>query len=302
MKRYLKWILGLTGALLGLILLAGIGFYSLGQIRINKTYQVTPALIQFPPDQKSLAEGRRIFQYRGCEACHGENLEGLVYLENPAIGLVSTPNLTTGQGGIGSERTDLDLIRAVRHGLKPDGRPLLFMPATEFYYLSEKDLGAVLSYIRSKTAVNNQPQPSELSPTGFLVMNLTREITFLPAELIPHEQDPPPGPDPGESPEYGEYLALSCPVCHGINMSGGEIPGFPAEWPAAGNLTLGQGSRLPTWGEAGFVEIIQQGEKHGRALHPAYMPWTSYKYMTSQELDAIFQYLMSLPPLDFGNH
>ena len=302
MKPYQKWILGVAGAIFGFILLAGIGFYSLGQIRLKKKYDYSPEMIRFPTDQESIQEGQRIFQYRGCEACHGEELEGLIYLDNPAIGLVITPNLTTGEGGIGGDRTDLDLIRAVRHGLKPDGTPLLFMPSTEFYYLSDQDLGAVLAYVRSKPPVDHAPAPSQLSSTGFVVMNLTREITFLPAELIPHGIDPPPAPDPGYSPEYGEYLALSCPVCHGLNMSGGEIPGFPPEWPATGNLTPGKGSRLLNWGEEGFIEIIREGEKHGRAIHPDYMPWTSYRHMNDQELRALYAYLISLPPKVFGEH
>ena len=82
----------------------------------------------------------------------------------------------------------------------------------------------------------------------------------------------------------------------------GKIPGFPPEWPATGNLTSGKGSRLPAWGEAGFIEIIREGEKHGRAIHPDYMPWTSYRHMTDLELKVVYQYLMSLPPLEFGNH
>ena len=47
-------------------------------------------------------------------------------------------------------------------------------------------------------------------------------------------------------------------VCHGLTLSGGEIPGFPAEWPATPNLTSGKGSRLPSWGEAGFILDFDQ--------------------------------------------
>ncbi|MCJ7716436.1 MAG: cytochrome c, partial [Anaerolineales bacterium] len=177
-----------------------------------------------------------------------------------------------------------------------------FMPSTEFYYLSDQDLGAVLAYIRTLPAVDNQPDPSKLSTTGFVVMNLTRDITFLPAELIPHDENPPPPPAPGLTPEYGEYLALSCPVCHGVTLSGGEIPGFPPEWPAAGNLTPGKGSRLPNGGEEGFLELIRNGEKHGRAIHPDYMPWTSYRHMSDLELSAVYAYLMSMSPKAFGGY
>lgn len=301
MKGLLKWPLIIFGGLIAALLVIILVLYGIGQVRLNKTYSITPRMVQLPTDIVSLREGKRIFQYRGCEACHGAELQGVVYMENPAIGRVITPNLTAGEGGIGSDRSDLDLIRAVKYGVTSDGTALLFMPSTEFYYLSDEDLGAVLAYIRSKPPVDNQPGPSELSTAGFIIMNLTQEITFLPAELIPIEEEPPPAPEPGLSAEYGEYLALSCPVCHGLGLSGGEISGFPPEWPAAGNLTPGPGSRLPTWGEEGFVEIIQNGEKHGRAIHPDYMPWTSYRHMNDQELRAVYQFLMSLEPTEFGN-
>jgi mono/diheme cytochrome c family protein len=290
------------GGLFGVVILLGLGLYGLGWYRLNRTYHVSPDPVDLPVDSEILLEGQRVFRYRGCEACHGDNLEGLVYMDNPAIGQVITPNLTEGQGGIGLERTDLDLIRAIRHGLGPDGKPLLFMPSTEFYYLSDGDLTAVLAYLRSKPAVDNQPEPSQLSPTGFIVMNLTQEITFLPAELIPHDTPPPVAPEADLSAEYGEYLALSCPVCHGMGLSGGEIPGFPPEWPAAGNLTTGSGSRLASWGEEGFIDILRDGEKHGRAIHPDYMPWTSYRHMSDMELQAVYLYLTDLRARDYGGH
>jgi mono/diheme cytochrome c family protein len=301
-KPLLKWPLIIIGGTLLLVLLIGGGLYGLGKYRLSRSYQYTPGPVIVPTDPESLEEGLRIFRYRGCEACHGEELQGLVYLDNPAVGQVITPNLTPGEGGIGGDRSDLDLIRAIRHGLKPDGVPLLFMPSTEFYYLSDQDLGAVLAYIRSCPPIDNQPDSSQLSPIGFIAMNLTSDITFIPAELIDHEKDAPTAAQPGLSIEYGQYLALSCPVCHGPGMSGGEIPGFPPEWPAAGNLTTGKGSRLPAWGEEGFIEIMKKGEKHGRALNPDFMPWTSYRHMTDQELRAVYLYLMSLPLKDFGNH
>jgi len=301
MKGLLKWLMIIAGSLIGLVLIIGLILYGIGQARLNRSYSITPRLVNIPTDEESLREGKRIFQYRGCEACHGEELQGVVYLENPAIGQVITPNLTKGEGGIGSERTDLDLVRAIRYGVSADSTASLFMPSTEFYYLSDLDLGQILAYIRSKPAVDNQPPSSTLSTTGFIVMNLTQEITFLPAELIPLGDAPPPAPEPGLTSEYGEYLALSCPVCHGLGLSGGEISGFPPEWPAAGNLTPGTGSRLPTWGEEGFIEIIQNGEKHGRAIHPDYMPWTSYRHMNDLELRAVYLYLMGLEPVEFGN-
>jgi mono/diheme cytochrome c family protein len=270
-------------------------------VRLKKVYAVSVQTAAIPSDAESLAEGRRIFQYRGCEACHGEQLEGLVYMDNPALGRVVTPNLTAGQGGIGAERTVEDLVRAIRHGVRPDGTPLLFMPSTEFFYLREDDLGKVLAYIRSMPPVDNEMPASELSFTGFVGMNLTKDITFLAAEVIPHDALPPPLPEPGLTAEYGAYLSISCTVCHGLALSGGDIPGFPSEWPSAPNLTAGRGSRLPAWGEAGFIELIRTGRKHGRSLGAGYMPWTSYRHMNDDELEAVYLYLMSLPPQEYGN-
>jgi len=301
MKTTLKWVGILLGILTGVFVLVNLVLYTLGESRLNHVYTTPEETVNLPTDEEALAEGKRIFQYRGCEACHGEQLEGLVYLDNPAIGQVITPNLSTGVGGIGAQRTDEDLLRSIRHGVRPDGTPLLFMPSTEFYYLNDKDMARVIAYIRSVPPVDNVMPASRLSVTGRIVMNVAKEITFLPAELIPHDAPRPFVPEPGITAEYGEYLALSCMVCHGPTLSGGEIPGFPPEWPSAPNLTSGKGSRLPTWGEEGFIEIIRTGKKHGRSINPNYMPWESYRHMTDDELRAVYIYLQNLPPKDFGN-
>jgi len=301
MKSTLRWVWIALGILVGTVIFVVLAFYMLGESRLKHVYTTPKESLIIPNDEESLEEGKRIFQYRGCEACHGEQLEGLVYLDNPAIGQVITPNLTTGDGGIGAQRTEEDLLRSIRHGVRPDGTPLLFMPSTEFYYLSDKDMSGAIAYIRSVPPVDNEMPASELSTTGRIVMNITKEITFLPAELIPHDAPRPTAPEPGITPEYGEYLSLSCMVCHGPTLSGGEIPGFPPEWPSTPNLTSGKGSRLPTWGEEGFIEIIHNGKKHGRCINPDYMPWKSYRHMTDNELRAVYLYLQTLPPRDFGN-
>jgi Cytochrome c len=133
-------------------------------------------------------------------------------------------------------------------------------------------------------------------------MTLAPAITFIPAELIPHDAARPVAPEPGITPEYGEYLTHSCKVCHGISMSGGPIPGFPASWPPAPNLTFGDGSALPAWNEAGFMETLRTGvTPEGRQIRGEYMPWTSYQFMSDDELKAVWVYLRSLPELDYGS-
>lgn len=327
MKAFLKWVGVFFGVLVGLSLVSLVVIYFKSQSRLTRVYEVPEQTVLIPADPAALEQGQHIFRFRGCEACHSEGgyvdlsdavqtpeahldlpsqdiarMEGSVYLDDPAIGKVVASNLTSGKGGIGGERTDRDWARAIRHGIRPDGTPLLFMPSTEFYYLSDADLGAVIAYIKNAPPVDNELPPSQISLTGRMVMTLVPGITFLPAELIPHDAPRPVPPEVGVTPEYGEYLTYSCKVCHGLTMSGGPIPGFPSSWPVAPNLTFGPGSALPGWTEAGFIQTLRSGiTPEGRKVRGDYMPWGSYKFMSDDELKAVWAYLQSLPELDYGN-
>lgn len=322
MKTFLKWMGVLLGALVGLIVIAFVIIYFKSEARLTRVSYLPEEEIAIPTDPATLERGKHIFQFRGCEACHSgggslnvaedshfdlssqdlPSMEGNIYLDDPAIGKVIASNLTSGKGGVGSHYTDQDWVRAIRHGIRPDKTPLLFMPSTEFYFLSDEDLGAVIAFIKSAAPVDNELPVSSLSWTGRVVMTLVPAITFIPSELIPHESPRPVAPEVGITPEYGEYLTYSCKVCHGEMMSGGPIPGFPSSWPSAPNLTFGEGSALPSWTEEGFMNTIRTGvTPEGREVRGEYMPWGSYKFMTDDELKAVWVYLQSLPKKEHGN-
>ncbi|HEY3310186.1 MAG TPA: c-type cytochrome [Anaerolineales bacterium] len=302
MKKFLKR-LGITlSVLVLLVVLGGTVFYFASQRRLERIYKIPDEYVAVPVLPTALEYGKHIFQFRGCESCHGEKLEGKVYLSDPALGEVIATNLTGGKGGVGSTYDDADWVKTIRHGVRPNGKPLLFMPSTEFYFLSDEDLGAVIAYIKSMPPVDHEQPPSSLSITGRAAMAFVKFITFVPAELIPHNAPRPVAPRASVSVEYGEYLTYSCKVCHGLTMSGGRIPGFPEGWPSAANLTPSPDRYLPYWDKQGFIEIIRTGiTRHERNINPQYMPWTSYKHMTDLELDAVWVYLNDLPPKPFGN-
>lgn len=328
MKKFWKWVILVLSLLAGLFIISAIYIYSKTQARLTRIYELPEETVSIPSDPASLERGRRIFRFRGCEACHSEggfldiseqgqvldehlslpsqdipHMEGNIYLDDPAVGEVVASNLTPGEGGVGDEYTDRDWVRAIRHGIRPDGTPLLFMPSTEFYFLSDEDLGAVIEYIQSAPPVDHELPPSSVSWTGRVVMTLVPAITFIPAELIPHHAPRPDAPKPGVTPQFGEYLTYSCKVCHGRTMSGGPIPGFPSSWPPALNLTFGPGSALPTWTEEGFINTLRTGKTpDGRELRAEYMPWGSYQHMNDEEMKAVWVYLQSLPKLAYGNH
>jgi mono/diheme cytochrome c family protein len=327
MKKFLKWVGIILSVLVGLMIISLTAIYFKSQARLTRVYNLPEEIVPIPTDLASIERGKHIFQFRGCEACHSEggyvdvsesgqpldshlnlpsqdvpHLEGNIYLDDPAIGKVVASNLTSGKGGVAGNYTDWGWARAIRHGIRADGTPLLFMPSIEFYFLSDEDLGAVIAYIKSAPPVEHELPVSAVSWTGRVVMTLVPTITFIPAELIPHDAPRPVAPEVGITSEYGEYLTYSCKVCHGLTMSGGPIPGFPSSWPPAPNLTFGAGSALPAWTEAGFINTIRTGvTPEGRNVRGEYMPWGSYKFMNDDELKAVWIYLQSLPRVEYGN-
>jgi len=303
MKLILKWLAIGLAVIVGLLSAGGIIFYLSSQSRLDHIYTIPEEAVPIPDSPGTLEYAKRVFQFRGCESCHGENLEGKIYLSDPALGEVIASNLTKGVGGVGATYKDQDWVKTIRHGVRPGGKPLLFMPSTEFYFLSDEDLGAVIAYIKSVPAYDHILPTSSLSLTGRAAMAFVKFITFVPAELIPHTAPRPVAPQAGITPQYGEYLTYSCKVCHGLNMSGGKITGFPEGWPSAANLTTHQDRYTPYWTKEGFFDILQTGvTRHGREINPQYMPWTSYKYMTESEMEAVWIYLQALPPVAYGNH
>lgn len=71
---------------------------------------------------------------------------------------IHTPHLTSDkETGIGN-RTDGEIARALRYGVGADGHALLdLMP---FHNLSDDDMVAVLSYLRTMPAVKREIPPS----------------------------------------------------------------------------------------------------------------------------------------------
>ena len=103
---------------------------------------------------------------------------------------------------------------------------------------------------------------------------------------------------PGVTKEYGEYLGLMCSLCHGVNMSGGPVPGGEPPSSVAPNIT--PGGAPGSWSQAQFVQTIRTGiTPAGNVLNSIDMPWPRFGLMTDDELAAIWLYLESLPAREF---
>src|SRR5690606_22319412 len=117
-----------------------------------------------PTDPQSIERGRHIVSTRGCAECHGKDLGGNKVVDDPMVGKLHGPNITRGRGGLPEGYSDIDYIRAIRHGLSPEGRPFLLMPSEEYTRLSDEDLGSVIAYLKSVPPVDRERGPVSPGP------------------------------------------------------------------------------------------------------------------------------------------
>jgi mono/diheme cytochrome c family protein len=295
MRRRRRIALVTLAALAGAVLIGLLAVFALSESRLRRTYQVTVAPLAISADPQLLVRGRHLASAAThCTGCHGGDLAGQVLIDAPPFRAV-VPNLTAGAGGVAARYSDADWVRAIRHGLRPDGTPLLIMPSHNFAALSDADLAAIIAYVRSAAPVDNDPGAFELRLLGRLLVVLG-ELP-IPAEQIDHDA-PPAVPPAGRTAAYGGYLATigNCADCHGRTLSG--APAVEPGAPPAPNLT--PGGQLSGWTEADFLRAMRIGvTPDGRTLSTA-MPWELTGQLSDEELGALFAYLQSLPARAYG--
>jgi mono/diheme cytochrome c family protein len=288
---------------IGLLLAVAVwGVYAVSGSRFTADYEIETAPLRVAEGTNGgLAErGEHLHIIRGCADCHGEDAGGGEFVDNGPMGLLWASNLTSGEGGVAGSYTDADWDRSIRHGVGPDGKPLIFMPSHEFWPLSDDDLAALIAFYRATPAVDRAiPEPA-IGPLA-RVLYLTGQLLLVPAELVDHEAARPPAPSAGPTAEYGAYLATGCVGCHGPGLSGGKIVGADPSWPAAKNITPDAETGLGAWSHADFVVAMREGVRpNGSAIDPV-MPIQATRRMTDVELEALYAYLMSLEPRAYGN-
>ena len=291
MRKVLKWIVIVFGGLLGLIVLTAGASYFITEDMINETYEITPAAVDIPEKVDISRDHWPLFLIDLCADCHGPGLAGQVMDDDPLFGTLVSANLTSGKGGVGDSFSDADFIRALRHGVDQDGKPLLIMPAQTIGKLSDEDLGKIIAYIKHLPPIDNELPDIRLGPLARIMMLAGQIPDLLPAEIIDHDATLKPDPVPGLSIAYGEYLSFMCSVCHTEDLSGG---------PGAGegmNLTLG--GQLADWSEEDFIRTMRTGvAPDGEILEDEEMPWRTLRRFNDEELKAIWLYLQSLPAID----
>ena len=132
------------------------------ELKIRRKYAVDAAPLAVPTDSAGVARGDHLYHSIGCAGCHGVDGGGALYLDAGPIGLAAGSNLTSGRGGISGRRSDIDLVRAIRHGVRPDSTSLILMPSDVLVHLTDQDLGAIIGYLRRLPPVDREVPQTHL--------------------------------------------------------------------------------------------------------------------------------------------
>jgi len=310
MRKILKW----TGIII-LVLLVGLTtvvFFMQG-----KKYDAPFPNIHASVDSAVIARGRYLVSGPAhCADCHapaseyqhvlaGEivNLAGGKQFKLP-IGTMRTPNLTSDkETGMGNW-PDSVIARSLRYGVGYDGRALFaFMP---FQNMSDEDLTAVISYLRTLPPVKNAVQVRSLNPMGYMA-----KAFFI--RPIGPDGTPPKHLTPDTTVQYGEYVANNISNCRGCHTNRDLKTGaFTGKFFAGGfhlesavdpehfecvtpNISPDpKTGHIKAWSEDIFVKRFRQG----KLIPHSAMPWGPFKNMSDVEIKAIYKFLQTVPAVE----
>jgi mono/diheme cytochrome c family protein len=290
MRRLLKWIGILVGVVAVLIVgLVGYVYVASGRV-MARTYVVTVPPVPIPSDPASIARGKYLSEKVAlCADCHGQDLGGKVVEDNGAMGRLVASNLTRGRGGLPADYSDQDFVRVLTHGVKRDGRSVVFMPVADYIFTPE-DLGAIVAYVKSVPPVDRTVPTMSVGPVA-RALGLFVNFPLASASTIDHGQPRLASrPNAADAVASGKYLVSSagCYACHTPQLSGGAGPP-----PGGSNITpVGIG----TWSERDFITALRTHRRpNGSAINEA-MP-RAYGEMSEDDLGRIFAYLRTVPPV-----
>jgi mono/diheme cytochrome c family protein len=285
--------------LIGLLVLVTLGLFIKAASGLNRVRDIPKRAIAVTADSAIVARGRHLATaIMKCTDCHGPDLGGKLVADAGPLGVVYATNLTNGKGGVIGGYDDATIARAIRHGVRADGKPIHIMPAQEYVIASDQDVAAVIAYVRSVAPVDRTLPTSTVKPLGRLLY-AAGMFPIIDADAMDHSTPPAPSIEPAPTLEYGRYLANvgGCKGCHGPGFSGGKIPGSPPGWKPAANITP---TGLAGWTEADFNQALRTGIRKNRTPIDTLMPWKFTALMDSTEFRALWLYLQTVPPKPYG--
>ena len=151
-----KWVKRTSIALAALALLgvatAGVGKV-LGERKMARSIALDVRPLDIVPDVARVDHGRYLYSTRGCAECHGADGAGRTVVSDGGM-LVVAPNITAGPNGTTARYRVVDWVRTVRHGVKPNGNPVMIMPSEDYSRLSDEDMAALVAYLEQMRPVS----------------------------------------------------------------------------------------------------------------------------------------------------
>lgn len=215
----LRWaVRGLIG--LAVVAVAGlIGIYLLSNRELHRVWPARPSALRVASTPDLVVQGDHLATVMGCKDCHGADLTGRMFFDDPAIARMWGPNLTR----LAPTYTDAQLDVLLRQGIRPNGQGVLIMPSAAFATLNDQEISALIAFVRSRPAAGEaRPAPAFglIGRIGLIIGQFSTE----PANIAKG------GPDlPDYGPEFaqGRSLARACVECHGANLTGTAQAGAP---------------------------------------------------------------------------
>jgi mono/diheme cytochrome c family protein len=291
-----KWIRRTAIGAALLVAGAGAAFVvaaQLGERKLDRRIDVAVAPVAYQDGAAVVERGRYLFASRGCADCHGADGAGRVVIDDGKGMRIRAPNIAGGAPAVASYQP-VDWVRVIRHGVKPNGRPVMVMPSEDWNRLTDADVAAIVAYTRQLPPA--QGGAAEISLPMPLKAAYALGLLRDSAEKIDHSLPPARPVAEGVTAEHGAYVANGCIGCHGAQLTGGKIPGTPPDWPPAARLRPGEGNamaRYPT--PESFAAMLKTGKRpDGSAVSPV-MPFAALGAMSDVDVRALYLHLRALP-------
>lgn len=271
----------------------------LGERKMQRSVDVRVVPVPFTREPAALRQGKYLFESRGCGECHGMDGRGKVMIDAPNGIHVRAPGIAPGPGSPVAAYAESDWVRAIRHGIDPQGRALLIMPSEDYNRMNDGDFAALVAYTRSLPPGPGAPATIRLP--AFMKALYGAGAMQDAASKIDHRLPPAAAVPVAASVEHGAYVANMCIGCHGALFTGGKIPGAPPDWPPASNLTPGAGGVMTpydTWEK--LAAMMRTGKRPDGSEVSKVMPFGSLAHFNDTDMQAMHAFLRTLPARKAG--
>ena len=281
--------------------------------RTDRSAGASPSIAGAPASAAAVARGEYLLKAADCVACHtagesGKPFAGGVAFKLP-FGTIYSSNITPDPTyGIGAY-TDDEFVRAVREGVRRDGKHLYpAFPYTSYTQLSRDDVLAIKAYLWTLPPV---AQPNRANELGF-PFNQRFGMLFWKAAFHKSGRF---RPDPAKSAQWnsGAYLAIAlghCGECHtprnvgfGLEHSR-ELTGEELQGWRAYNITADAQHGIGSWSDDQILAYLASGHAPSRASAGGPMLEAvshSLQFLNPADAAALVTYLRTVPAHE-GKH